>query len=191
MCNHLQKQQRNQTSNSGRNQEVITYNKFLVLLCKQDIPYSCLNSCSSRSSGNNNNQTRKLIMSKAHFLFPTLQNFLICAERTSERESWTTAAKYTNSLLHETPSSLLFLLLLYLGLQEMLVSPWKERFRLPLSAQEESRYLSSSSCSSFCKTKARLLANYWKTQVRESAVFALAFWLTILIKSFKADFDMN
>lgn len=49
----------------------------------------------------------------------------------------------------------LFMLMLYFGLQEMLDSPWNDRFRLPLSAQEALRYWSSGSCSSFCTTKHR------------------------------------
>lgn len=38
----------------------------------------------------------------------------------------------------------------HLGLHETLPSPWNVRFRLRLSAQAESRYWLSSSCSSFC-----------------------------------------
>ena len=57
----------------------------------------------------------------------------------------------------------LFMLMLYFGLQEMLDSPWNDRFRLPLSAQEALRYWSSGSCSSFCTT------NHRKAHVRRSS----------------------
>jgi hypothetical protein len=52
---------------------------------------------------------------------------------------------------------LLMMMMIYFGLQEMLERPWKDRFRLPLSAQAALRYLSSSSCSSFCTTQTQQL----------------------------------
>jgi len=137
--NDNKKQQTNQTSNGKQNKAVVWYtynqhNKFLVLLWQQHICYSCPN-----SYNNNNNSAQALFL---------LQTPLMSSSICGKRETTSTPPILTHSKWRH----FLFMLMLYFGLQEMLDSPWNERFRLPLSAQEALRYWSSASCSSFCTT---------------------------------------
>jgi hypothetical protein len=104
------------------------------LLWQQHICYSCPN-----SNNNNNNSAQALFL---------LQTPLMSSSICGKRETNSTPAILTHSKWRH----FLFMLMLYFGLQEMLDSPWNERFRLPLSAEEALRYWSSASCSSFCTT---------------------------------------
>jgi hypothetical protein len=106
------------------------------LLWQQHFCYSC------PSSYNNNNNSTQLRLSSC------CRRLLMSTSICGKRETNSTPTILTHSKLRH----FFFMLMLYFGLQEMLDSPWNERFRLPLSAQEALRYWSSASCSSFCTT---------------------------------------